>query len=87
MSTPHVVREKSFPIVDLWAKLPFIDHGPVTLDLSGISYVTAAGLSDLVKLRRRLPEARIVLRDPSPTTLRVLRAVGFDTIFEIRSAD
>jgi anti-anti-sigma factor len=85
MLTRTNTLEKSSPMVDLWSTLPLIDAGPVTLDLSEIDYVTSAGLSALVKLRRRLPTARITLLAPRPLTLRVLNTVGFDKMFEIRA--
>jgi len=66
--------------------LASIASGPVTVDLSGVDYLTSAELTVLVNLRRRLPNERIVLVSPRPLADRVLRIVGFNKIFEIQAA-
>lgn len=64
-------------------KLAQLAAGPLVIDLSLVPYLNSASLSELLRLRRRLRNTQIVLRDARPLTLRVLRAVNFNRLFEI----
>lgn len=55
------------------------------VDLSGLEYISSAGLSVLLETQRRLVDAGrgLVLRNPSKHISDLFRVAGFDTIFEI----
>lgn len=58
---------------------------PVVIDLSGVSYVSSAGLGELVQLvsRANSQNARMVLCAPSPFVAGVFKATRLDKFFEI----
>ncbi len=57
----------------------------IVIDLSGVSYVSSAGLGELVQLvsRANSQSARMVLCAPSPFVSGVLKATRLDKFFEI----
>jgi anti-anti-sigma regulatory factor len=61
-------------------------QGAVTIDLSRVPYIPAGGLTELVRLRKRLGNEPIVLFEPRPLVLRTLNIVGFNTLFAIERA-
>jgi anti-anti-sigma regulatory factor len=67
---------------DLKRKLEQVE-GAVTIDLSRIPFLPAGGLTELVRLRKRLNGEPIVLSEPSPLVYRTLNIVGFNTLFAI----
>lgn len=65
----------------LWSCLEIeLDQGPprVVLDLSGVSYLSSAGVTVIVRLHRQLSAngAVLVVRSPSDTARRVLDLTG-----------
>ena len=60
-------------------------HSPAVLDLSAVTFIDAAGLSELVAARRKIAhtDVEIVLADPSATCRRILEVTGLDRAFEI----
>jgi hypothetical protein len=87
MSTPTHEYEQNSRNSGLGSEIPLGDPASVTLDFSGIDYLTSERMSELLRLRRRLPRAHIVLLAANPLMLRILRAVGFDKLFEVRIPD
>lgn len=67
---------------DLRRKLALV-RGSVTIDLSRVPYIPAGGLTELVRLRKRLGDEAIVLSEPGPLVFRTLNIVGFNTMFAI----
>jgi len=69
------------------ALLTLVDEGArhVTLDVGGTQFVDSTGLSVLVGGLKRLREqgGTMVLRDPSPATLRLFEITGLHTVFEV----
>jgi len=57
----------------------------VIVDLSGISFIDAAGVIGLVGARRRVTAQghTLIVRDPSPSVVRVLAVTGLDRILAI----
>lgn len=57
----------------------------IVIDLSSVSYVSSAGLGELVQLvsRANSQNARMVLSSPSPFVAGVLKATRLDKFFEI----
>lgn len=57
----------------------------IVLDLSGLGFVDSSGLHELVVAvkRQRAAGGDIVLRHPSPQTLRVLEIVGLTQLFVV----
>lgn len=57
----------------------------IVIDLSAVSYVSSAGLGELVQLvsRANSQSARMVLSSPSPFVAGVLKATRLDKFFEI----
>ncbi len=72
------LRQKLFAEIDAGAR-------QVVLDLAKVSYMSSAGLRELVAAYRRLQEASGDLRlaQPSSRVLDVLEMSGLDTIFQI----
>lgn len=58
----------------------------VELDCSGLEFIDAAGLGALVRGHRgcRLRGATLVVVDPSPAVVRLLRIVELDTVLHVR---
>ena len=63
-------------------------HGVVTLDCSGLEYVSSAGLGVLLKTQKRLMASggKLRLAGVSRHVLELLGYAGFDQIFEIEAA-
>ena len=61
------------------------DPGGVKLDVSGVSFIDARGVSVLVHLSRQLAHAgaEVVLVDPSRSVRRVLEATHISPLFRI----
>ena len=61
-------------------------HSPVTVDLSGVTFIDSSGLRVLSSSREigQSIDVEIVLQGPSARVLRVLQIVGLDQAFEIR---
>lgn len=64
-----------------WSELDAIEHGPVQIDLGSFRYLTSAELTQLVRLRKRLPDEHIALVSLSAQSKRVLHIVGFNKLF------
>jgi anti-sigma B factor antagonist len=65
-----------------------IDGGPpadIIMDLSEVRLLAAAGISALLRAQRSIAAAsgRLILRDPSPLTSRVLDITGSTQLFDI----
>ena len=60
-------------------------HSPAVLDLSEVTFIDAAGLSELVAARRKVAhtDVEIVLVEPSEACRRVLEVTGLDRAFTI----
>lgn len=60
----------------------------VILDLARVTYMDSAALGMLLLLRERADAkgVKVVLHQPSPTVLNILRVVQFGKLFEIREA-
>lgn len=67
----------------------FLDgvEGTVTLDCSGLEYVSSAGLGVLLKTQKRLmgKSGRLRLANVSGHVMDIFQLSGFDQIFEIES--
>lgn len=64
--------------------------GDVELHCSGLEFIDAAGLSVLVKAHRRCAAQghKLVVVDPSPAVVRILRLVDLDSVlFVSRNGD
>ena len=61
--------------------LESIDLGPVSLDLSGVTYADSIFLGQLVALRRRLQE--VTLTGANATLRKIFTLCGFDQLFHI----
>lgn len=61
------------------------DVPDLVVDTSGLSFVDSSGLAVLLMASRRWGEAgkRIVLRDPSPTVVRLVDLTGVRRAFEM----
>ena len=59
--------------------------GTVTLECSGLEYISSAGLGVLLKTQKRLTSSggKLRLTGVSPHLLDIFRYSGFDQIFEI----
>jgi len=68
----------------------FLDavQGPVTLDCSGLEYISSAGLGVLLKTQKRLMAAngKLRLTGVNRHLQDIFRYSGFDQIFEIEAA-
>jgi len=68
----------------------FLDHvqGTVTLDLSGVDYISSAGLGVLLKTQKRLMASggRLRLSGVKPHLRDIFVYSGFDKLFEIEPA-
>jgi anti-sigma B factor antagonist len=64
-----------------------IDNGNIhiVLDLSGVDYMSSAGLRELVSSLKRVKRVQgdVRIADPSPRVREVLEMAGLDTIFLI----
>jgi anti-anti-sigma regulatory factor len=69
--------------LDLRQKIAGVE-GAVTIDLSGVPYLPASSLTELVRLRKRLGDEEIVLSEPNALVFRTLNVVGFNSIFAIQ---
>ena len=58
-------------------------HGPLLLDLDGVSFLDSTGISALIRLRDRCPHdgCTFLVERCSPQAERVLRIVGLYEIF------
>ena len=69
----------------------FLDgvQGAVTLDCSGLEYISSAGLGVLLKTQKRLMAAngKLKLAGVNRHLLDIFRYSGFDRIFEIEAAE
>jgi anti-sigma B factor antagonist len=70
---------------DAFASLPLIGQPRVVLDVSGLEFISAAGIRVALEAQRRLAGhgGQLVLRDPSALLMRVLEAAEIDHEFEI----
>ena len=61
----------------------------VLLNLENLTYISSAGISALMSLTHRLRQqgGELALCKPSEKVLRVLRTLGFTSIFKIVSSD
>ena len=59
--------------------------GPATIDLSSVTVLCAAGLTELVRVANRVGSRAVVLARPQPHVLNILRLVKFDEVFQISS--
>lgn len=61
-------------------------HGPLLLNLRGVSFIDASGVSGLVRLYERCPHpsCTFLIEECSPPAARVLRIVG---LYEILTED
>lgn len=59
-------------------------NGPAVIDLSGVSFISAAALSELIRAARRAGYRNLTLIGANPDIRRVLRIVKVDHIFQIR---
>lgn len=59
--------------------------GTVTVDLSGMNYISSAGLGVLLSTQKRLRRSGDTLRlvNPSERVRETFRVVGFDQVFDI----
>lgn len=57
--------------------------GPAVIDLSGVSLLTAAGLSELVRVAKRVGCGTVTLFAARPHVRRVLDLVEFERLFVI----
>jgi anti-anti-sigma factor len=57
--------------------------GPVTIDLTNVTYIDSTFLNALAALRGRVNGHPITLLGANATILRVLRLVGFDRLFHL----
>src|SRR5688500_16802901 len=66
-----------------------IDSGRncVILDISGLSYISSAGIGAMMGLARKLGQrgGNLVLLNPSPKVFAILDGLGFTRIFKIAS--
>jgi len=64
-----------------------IDSGTrcVILDISGLSYISSAGIGAMMSLARKLSQSggELVLMNPSPKVFAILDGLGFTRIFKI----
>ena len=58
-------------------------NGPATIDLSSVTILCAAGLSELARVANRVGRGAVVLAGPQPHVLRILQIVKFDEVFQI----
>ncbi|HEX6424737.1 MAG TPA: STAS domain-containing protein [Acidimicrobiales bacterium] len=61
-------------------------HGDVEVDCSGLEFIDAAGLGAFVKAHHACAArgARLVVVDPSPAVVRLLRLVRLDALLHLR---
>ncbi|WP_131737608.1 STAS domain-containing protein [Actinomadura roseirufa] len=73
-TTPHLRERLNAALVDA---VP-----PVVIDLSGVTFCDASGLTLLVEARRRAHGA-VVLAAPRPQMAKLLRVTGLDRAFTV----
>ena len=59
------------------------DVPQLELDFTDVTYVDSTVLTEMVKLRRRLPDCQINIVGAAPNLQRLLHVVGFEQIFRI----
>lgn len=61
----------------------------VVLDISGLSYISSAGIGAMMGLTRKLSQGGgdLVLLNPTPKVLAILEGLGFTKIFKIASSE
>lgn len=59
------------------------DPTRLELDFANVSYIDSTFLTELVRLRRRLPDCQIAFVNVNENISRVLKIVDFDKIFQI----
>jgi anti-anti-sigma factor len=68
-----------------------IDGGKsqVILDISGLSYISSAGIGAMMGLARRLSQhgGDLVLLNPTPKVFAILEGLGFTRIFKIAETE
>lgn len=57
--------------------------GPTVIDLSAVSLLSAAGLSELARVARRVGFGTVTLAGANPHVRRVLEIVRFEALFVI----
>lgn len=60
-------------------------HGPVVLDVGGVSFIDSRGLSILAQAVRRLGDRPLVLRSPTRTTKKILEISGLVKLVELET--
>jgi anti-anti-sigma factor len=60
----------------------------IVLDLAGLQFLCADGIRALLHVRdtARAQAARLILRDPSPITCRLLKLTGILDVFEVTTS-
>jgi anti-anti-sigma factor len=59
-------------------------ESPLTIDMTGVTYIDTSVLEELVKLRNRHKDIAIALTGVSPHVRRVFEIVSFGKLFDIR---
>lgn len=61
---------------------------PVVVDLSGVTFIDTAGVAFLIQCARACAQCRLTceLRDPPPTLVRTLRALGLEHLLPAGAA-
>lgn len=54
--------------------------GTLVVDLSNVRFIDSSGVRSLIKLGLSMQGRELVLRDPSPTVMRVLRLTRLDEV-------
>ena len=63
------------------------NSGILTLDLSNMSYISSAGLRELLIARKRFPGDRMRVVSVSDDVMEIFRTTGFDTILPIENGN
>ncbi len=68
-----------------------IDEGvkQVVLDISGLSYISSAGIGAMMGLTRKLTQngGDLILLSPTPKVMAILEGLGFTKIFKIANTE
>lgn len=68
-----------------------IDKGSrcIILDISGLTYISSAGIGAMMSLARKLTQGggELVLMNPSPKVFAILDGLGFTRIFKIADSE